>query len=516
MAAATEVQGRFATRPLMDTIPAVSSVFQHGVASGDPTTDSVIIWTRVRVPVGDNATVSWFVADHDGNELRTGVATARSDHDWTLSIEVTGLGPATQYRFWFQALGELSPVGLTRTLPADKPARVRFAQVSCAKFNAGYFNAYARIAERHDLDFVLHLGDYIYEASQTPPASQTASADIGRPFDPLHECRSLEDYRRRYAQYRSDPDVQALHAAHPLIATVDDHEFADGAWKSGAAEHLEERDGPWSERLAAAFQAREEWLPIRRPNVQDPTQVFRSVPLGELAELLLIDTRTQRDLPCPEPGMSEAERSALGEAQREWLFDSLGKSTAKWRLLGNPSVLSHTWSDSLSIPLKEALVKVKLMDIDAAGCDWDQWDGYPGERDALLTFLSTNRIENVVVLSGDVHVGMAIEVARRQGESPVAVEFVNASLTSQNLDDKMGWQPLTESIALAEEFVKGLDHVKWVDFDSHGYSVVEVTPQRVLSEWWSVDAVSRRTERETCVAAWQVLSGRPHILPADH
>ena len=155
---------------------------------------------------------------------------------------------------------------------------------SCAKFNAGFFNAYARIAERDDLDFVLHLGDYIYEASNTPPKTQTPGADIGRPFEPVGECRTLADYRTRYAQYRRDPDVQRLHAALPMIATLDDHELADGAWAGGADAHDPAEHGPWERRRDEAFRARWEWLPARPPDPADPTRVFRTIAVGELAE----------------------------------------------------------------------------------------------------------------------------------------------------------------------------------------------------------------------------------------
>ncbi len=188
---------------------------------------------------------------------------------------------------------------------------MRFAIVSCAKFNAGFFNAYARIADRTDLDFVLHLGDYIYEASNTPPKSQTPGADIGRPFEPVHECVTLADYRTRYRQYHEDADVQRLHAAQPVIATLDDHEFADGAWHDGATEHRLEY-GAWAHRLSHAFRAGEEWLPTRRVDALDPERVWRRVALGDLADLFLIDTRTRRDEPVPEPAMSDAARTALG------------------------------------------------------------------------------------------------------------------------------------------------------------------------------------------------------------
>ena len=278
----------------------------------------------------------------------------------------TGSSRATATATGSRPLGETSEVGRTRTLPADDVGRLRFGQVSCAKFNAGFFNAFARLAERDDLDAVIHLGDTIYEASNTPPKGQTPGADIGRPFDPLHECKTLDDYRRRYRQYRTDPDIRAAHAAHPFICTLDDHEFADGAWRDGADTHDEARDGPWSRRKAEAFKARAEWLPIRPPDPADPSRAFRTVRFGRLADLFLIDTRTRRDRPVPPPDLARPDRTALGAEQKAWLFGELERSTATWRLLGNPSVMARTWNDDLPEPVKAALVKVKLIDATAA------------------------------------------------------------------------------------------------------------------------------------------------------
>lgn len=204
--------------------------------------------------------------------------------------------------------------------------------------------------------------------------------------------------------------------------------------------------------------------------------------------------------------MDAAGRTALGLEQRRWLERSLVESPGVWRLIGNPSVFAHTWTDTLSPRLRSALTKLKLLDLDGHGCDWDQWDGYPGEREEILSFIADKRLPNVVFLSGDVHVGMAIELARQAGVAPVAVEFVNTSVTSQNLDDKMGWPPLTESLPLAEEFVTTLEHMKWADFDSHGYSIVEVTPRRVRMDWWGVD-VSTRSDEELHLSAWAVDAG---------
>jgi len=253
-------------------------VFRHGVASGDPTTHSVILWTRVTVDgAAAPVAVDWTLArDPDLRDVvARGTAEAAADRAWTVHIDADSLTPATTYWYGFTSLGETSPVGRTKTLSEGSLDHLRFAMVSCAKYNAGFFNAYARIADRPDLDFVLHLGDYIYEAAQKPPPSQTPVADIGRPFEPTNECITLADYRTRYAQYHADPDTQAVHAMHPFIATLDDHELADGAFRDGSLEHRDDRDGPWADRKAAALQARWEWLPARPPDQNDLTRVFR-------------------------------------------------------------------------------------------------------------------------------------------------------------------------------------------------------------------------------------------------
>ena len=460
-------------------------------------------------PVG----VRWRMQEAEsGAPAGHGQTLARAEADWTVRVDVAGLKPSTAYTFDFEVDGELSPTGRTRTLPEGDLAFTRFAQVSCAKFNAGHFNAYARLAERDDIAFILHLGDWIYEASQNPPASQTPSKDIGRPFEPLDECRTLEDYRTRYAQYRRDPDVQAASAAHPLIATVDDHELADGAWRDGATEHKPDRDGPWSERRAAAFQAREEWLPVRRPDPASPERVYRAVTLGNLAQIFLLDTRTMRDEPAPPPELSREGRTALGDDQKAWLTAALSSSTAGWRLLGNPSVMARTWNDALPEHVRKALMKLKLIDGDGTGPDYDQWDGYPQERRHLLQLIGELEVANVVVLSGDVHVGLAAELAEDPHMPPVAVEFVNTSLTSQNLDDKMGWAPRTESLAIEETVLAGLRHIRYLDLDSHGYSIVEIDRDELRFEWWYVDDLGAGTKGQRRAASLAVRHGVPQIV----
>ncbi len=485
-----------------------SPVFAHGVASGDPLTDRVVIWTRVSTDA-DSVPVAWTIARDAGlgDVVASGEATAEAERDHTVNVDVGGLEPGAVYHYGFSTEGEDSPVGRTWTLRAD-PDRVRFATCSCAKHNAGFFNAYARIAERGDLDFLLHLGDYIYEASNIPAKGQTPGADIGRPFDPLGECRTLAEYRTRYAQYHRDPDVQSLHRRLPIIATLDDHELADGAWARGSDAHDPEEHGDWSDRRQTAFRARWEWLPARPPDPGEPTRVFREVHVGDLADIFLLDIRSRRDQPALEPEMSEPGRSMLGSEQRDWLLAALDRSSAAWRLVGTPSVMLRTWCEDPSDLLRTALLKLKLIDEDGEGPDEDQWDGYPAERDLLLERFGS--LDDVVVLSADIHVSVASTLSRNG--SPVAVEITAPSLTSQNLDEKLGVDPRSERILASERaFIKAHEHVDWCEFAGHGYVVCDLDRDCLRAEWWLVDGVREPLRGESLAAAYEVARGAPAL-----
>jgi len=484
------------------------------VASGDPTLDRLVIWTRVTTTGAEPPPLSWTVAtDPDLSDVvASGRATPEPDADGTVHADVDGLRPGTTYHYGFEALGERSPVARTRTLPPPDADHLRIAMVSCAKYAAGFFNAYGRIAERDDLDFVLHLGDYIYEVSNDPPATQTVGPDIGRPYVPANECVSLQDYRARYGHYHQDPDLMSMHHAHPVIGIVDDHEFADNVWREGSLEHRDERDGPWADRRAAAFRARWEWLPARRPDPADPERVWRSVALGDLAHLLLIDTRTRRDEPIDGPEQADPSRSQLGPDQRAWFLEQLAASTSAWRLIGNSSVMGHIWDERLPAETIPGLMKLEMTNESGTGPDPDQWDGYPAERDAILK--AFGEAGDVVVLSGDVHIGLAMDLPRhRHDDRAVAVEFVTTSLTSQNVDDKMGWEPRTGSVPMERAWVDAVPYVKFADFDDHGYVIVDVTPERVRGEWWFVDAVREPTTGQHLGAAWEVRRGESRLVP---
>jgi alkaline phosphatase D len=492
--------------------------FRHAVASGDPLQDRVMLWTRVTSDAGGPIDVTWTLArDPELNDVvHAGTAIADPERDHTVHVDVADLEPATTYYYGFTALGEHSPTARTRTLPGEGVDHLRIAMVSCASYNAGHFNAYGRIADRADLDFLLHLGDYIYETPNVLPPGAPQPPEMGRPFDPVHQCMTLDDYRRRYAQYHGDPNIQALHLMHPIIGTVDDHEFADGAWRDGSSWHKPEVDGPFADRKAAAFRARWEWLPYRPPDPSDMTRVYRTVPLGDLADLFIIDTRTRRDDPEGPPERDDPARTQLGVEQRDWLFGELERSTARWRLLGNASVMGQTWSERLPESVTNALKLLKLAGPGGVEPDPDHWGGYPVERASLLRHFE-EPVGNLVVLSGDVHVGLAIELHEdaSAGRDPVAVEFVTPSLTSMNIDDKMGWPRRDErSLAIERTAIETVPHWKWCELDSNGYVLIDVTPDRVLAEWWFVDTVLEPSTHEECGARWMVEHGRPWALPA--
>jgi alkaline phosphatase D len=493
------------------------SCFQHGVASGDPLSDGVIIWTRATVATGGPVEVAWRVAtDPDMSSIVASgadIADPRSDH--TVKVEVTGLEPAETYFYAFEALGERSAVGRTRTLSRNDCDHLRFAVCCCAKYTAGYFNVYRRIAARPDLDFVLHLGDYIYEYPTHD--GKAIGPQIGREMDPPHECRTLDDYRRRYALHRRDPDVQRLHAAHPMISTLDDHEFCNDTWRDGAKYHDPNTDGPWSERKAAALQAWHEWLPVRAPVVDDLQRIYRSFSLGGLADLIMLDGRTHRDEQVRGERMKARNRSVLGREQFDWFLSELSSSNAAWRLIGNSVMIGQVYTGFLPDEVGRPLSEVGILTHRELGPEPDQWDGYPAERDRLFKFIENAPVRNSLFLSGDVHTAWAIDVKRNpfdDGEEPLAVEFVSPSVTSENLDEEMHTQPRTASIDVERQVVDDNPHVRWVELDSHGYILVDVTPDRIQGDWYFVDTLRRRSEGESRASGWMVVRDEHRLREA--
>lgn len=489
--------------------------FRHGVASGDPLADRVVLWTRVTAEAAGPVDVAWTVARDPGLEdvAAAGTATAEPDADFTVHVDAGGLEPATTYHYAFEALGTRSPVGRTRTLPASGCEGVRMAVTSCAKYTAGWFNAFARVADRDDLDLVLHLGDYIYDYPEDD--GKAPGPRIGRPLDPLYECCTLEDYRRRYAHHRGDADLQRLHRTHPMVATIDDHEICDDAWRDGAEKHDPEEHGDFGERKTAALRAWREWMPVRPPDPANPERIHRSFALGDLAHLIVLDERTQRDRQVQGPELEDPDRSVLGREQRDWLLAQLRGRPGPWRLVANSVMLAPVNTGLMPEEIGHPLSELGVLTEEGSGPAPDQWDGYPAERELLLRTIRDERVEDVVFLSGDVHTAWAVELGGEDGGTPVAVELVTASVTSENLDEETATEPGGETSERIERLVRECNpHVRWVDLDRHGYVVLDVRPERLHADFYFVDALHERTDGEFLGAAWSVERGRPRLSPA--
>jgi alkaline phosphatase D len=492
-----------------------SDPFRHGVASGDPLADGVVLWTRVTPDEDGAVEFAWRIAgDPDLHEVvAEGTAVTDASTDYTVHVDARGLEPATTYFYTFEALGRRSPVGRTRTAPRGHCDRLRLALVSCAKYTAGYFNVYARLAERTNLDVVLHVGDYIYEYGNDDPKS-SAGPKIGRAVEPPHEARTLADYRARYAHYRRDPDLQLLHETHPVIATLDDHELANDAWRDGAGGHDPDREGDWAARRVAALRAWREWMPVRLPPPPSEDRIYRTLGFGDLADVIMLDGRTKRDPQTQGPEMDAPGRSVLGPEEHEWLLAELSRSQARWRLIGNDVMVGQVYTGFMPEELGNPLSEVGILTRREHGPEPDQWDGYTAERAELFRFLEREDIGNVVFLSGDVHTAWAVELKRRPDdpdEAPGAVEFVTASITTENLDDDLGAEPRTRSLDVERKVIEENPHVHWVNLDAHGYVLLDVTHERVRAAWWFVPETHRRVAGERREAVFELRAGEQRL-----
>jgi alkaline phosphatase D len=468
-----------------------SDPFPFGVASGDVSDSAVVLWARVDSP---GASVTWFCRPNDDESQPTTGTVVSDSTTGSVHVKVEGLASGSPYCYWFEVDGVRSQEGCFRTIPVDRPAR--FAVVCCAKFNSGFFNAYRAIAEMDDIDFVLHLGDYIYEAAEVPVGKQTAGANIGRPMDPLGTCVTYEDYDTRYREYRGDADLLALHARHAMIATIDDHELSDNAWSGGADEHDPARDGSWDDRKRAAITAWSDWMPTLRHPL-DGDHVWQEISLGEAGRILLCETRLARSNPADPDGPNKSE---LGAEQRTWVLDTLATPNPGWTFLAMPSMLASV-EDAASDPdALFALRKLKLTDPDAVDTFHDLWGVFATEKAEVLA--AVHAAERTIVLSGDVHFS-AEHISVPDGSG--FVEWTVTSITSPNLDDKMGWPRGAESLNYEAALLRMLPDMQWCDLDSHGFLIVEAGPQAVSCQWWFVDTVKALSD--------VVTMGREVVVP---
>jgi alkaline phosphatase D len=498
------------------------SVFLHGIASGDPLPNGAIIWTRVTPEPaatpgsgqGKPVEVDWQVATDPGfrkpvahGEVKTGPT-----QDFTVKVDVAKLKPGTLYYYRFSCRGSVSASGRFRTAPGALVGvnSVRFGHVSCANYEGGYFSAYRHLAARTDLDFILHVGDYIYEYE---PGAYGPGPAIGRTHDPMNEIVSLQDYRRRHAQYKADPDTQALHAAYPFICTWDDHELADDSWKGGAANHQPETEGNFFTRRDNALRAYFEWMPIRVP--AKTTRLYRNFKFGNIVDLSMLDLRQYRDeQPASplDPAKDDPNRVIVGREQLDWLESGLGSAKASWKLVGNPVMITPV--DFRQPLAPEVLEQFGLLT--GVPFNVDAWDGYTDDRRELLEYIASKAIQNVAFLTGDIHSSWACDIPLGTGSGPsVAVEMVGTSVTSDNFNELLNLPERNPTSLQAEAvFQAGNPHVKYLQLDSHGYSVVDVTPARMQMDWYFISDRTNPQAAQRLGASYEVRSGTSAVAPA--
>lgn len=490
------------TLALPRAVAAGSAYFRHGVASGDPMPTSVVLWTRVTpnarsLPgsgVGPDVAVGWEVATDArfGNVIRRGTFRTGAARDHTVKIAVGNLAPSRWYFYRFHYAGGTSRVGRTRTAPApgSSPGNLRFGVVSCANLQAGHFNAYAALARRTDLHAILHLGDYLYEYGPGEYGYGMSNKDI-RSHVPGHEMLTLADYRRRHAQYKTDQDLQDLHARYPFIVTWDDHETANDAW-SGGAENHQAGEGSYATRARNARYSYDEWMPVRMSGtaaLRDGHRLYRRFQFGQLAELSMLDLRTYRTKQGTQLSTGDPDATITGDAQMTWLKNGLMPTGPQWKLVGNPVMIAPISFATLPEDIS-SLVGTLTGDIlppEGIAYNVDQWDGYVADRRKVYAHLRDHQTTDVVFLTGDIHSAWAAELPVDHGSYPldartVGVEFVCTSVTSNNLKDLTGSRALSPLVTTA---IKAANlHVKYLNFDDHGYSVLDLTSKRAQMDWY--------------------------------
>lgn len=517
--------------------------FTHGVASGDPLHDRVILWTRV-LPAAHqpNPKVQWKIATDEAmtNIVNQGETTTSAADDYTVKVDADGLSPNSRYYYQFESGKVKSRVGKTKTLPTGQVAQVKLAVFSCANYPAGYFHAYADAAKRNDIDVCVHLGDYIYEYGRTTLvevdngvteekvayASANAAA-LGREVEPAEEITEIGDYRRRYAQYRSDKDLQDLHASLPMIAVWDDHEFTNDAYMQGAENH-QPNEGDWEARKLAAMTAYHEWLPTRNSVINNVT---RSFDFGNLLSLHMLDTRIiGRDKQLDYSTYVTADgfnglaffvdltkrgRQLLGLNQQNWLTSQLQQSSATWQILGQQILMGKMWIPSpillnfsnpntgvdvgtyISLMTKQQQAPDTLTTEESAilaqpaiPYNLDAWDGYAAAREQVFGLAKAYE-KNLVVLSGDTHNAWANDLKNKNGDA-IGVEFATSSVTSPGFEEYLADVPPAQFAAALPSLVQG-GTLKYTNSSERGYMVVTVTPTKCQSEWVFVSDILKPT-----------------------
>lgn len=491
--------------PLPPRPPAQTNLapFYHGVASGDPLSDRVIIWTRV-TPTSDSAvSVNWDMATDTlfANIVNTGTVVTDSSVDFTVKIDVTGLNANAWYYYRFKAYNKYSIIGRTRTLPVGNVDSLRFASFSCSDYQTGYFNAYQDIAKRNDLDAIIHLGDFYYEYKA---GGSDYQGDTSMLHPLSHDALTTSDYRLWNSQYRLEPFLRNMLQEYPIIIIWDDHDVCDNSWYSGGNNHNPATQGSWFVRKHGAHKAFFEWTPIRPATSGNDSLIHRNFKWGNLINMIMLDTRFEaRDsslgsfISTTNAYMADTNRQMLGHTQLNWLKNQLIDTTAQWRVIGNQVMIAP-----LTLNL---LFTTQIL-------NGDQWDGYPAERKRVYDYIAhnQNKINDVVFITGDIHSSWANDLPHPDstyvsstGRGSIATEFVGTSITSSaNV-------PATQAAIMAAD-----PWFKYVNFSMRGYLLFDVNKTRFQGDFIHVSDISGTTYTSTDDAQWVNLDGLRHLTVA--
>ena len=516
----------------------VQAEFKHGVASGDPLKDKVILWTRLTPQdLTARLEVIWEVATDDKfiQIINSGKVQTAQAQDFTVKIDADKLKSNQTYYYRFRYGNVTSPIGRTKTLP-ETTTSVKFAVCSCSNYPAGYFYVYKEMAKK-DVDVVIHLGDYIYEYGQDGYATEDA-VKLGRtlPLDNNKEIIKLDDYRKRYALYRTDVDLQAVHQRHPFIVIWDDHELANDAWKNGAENH-QANEGNFIDRKLAALQAYFEWMPIRPVAENDHLNIYRQFNFGSLVQLTMLDTRILArdqqldyanyitaqglDIQRFQADLTSPTRTLMGYTQREWLQGKLAQSTATWNVLGQQVLMAkmlipaellmslsaitsgNATADTLTkmntqitelVTLKIRLLKgdptltvaEKARISTVAPYNLDAWDGYYAEREILYGTLKSLK-KKVVVLAGDTHNAWSADLHSQAGDF-VGVELATSSVSSPGMEKYLNI-PLAQLQQFEMAFSTLIDELTYTNLNQRGYLTMSFTEQKIQADWVFVNTI---------------------------
>ena len=529
------------------------SEFNYGLASGDPLSDRVILWTHAKIPLSNESVgLTWQVASDVGfaSIVKSGQLKATEASSFTAKVDVTGLSAGTTYFYRFvDDAGVASITGTTRTLPTTSATSVKLAVFSCSLYSAGFFNAYDAAA-KSDAQYAIHLGDYLYEYGSdaakfgnTDAVTSTTAVSLGRVISPANDMVSLSDYRTRFALYRSDVNLQALHAKMPWITVWDDHEFANDAYMTGAENHNPTTQGDWTTRKTIAAKVYHEWMPIRTHASGDQFKIYRSFDFGNLLSLHMLDTRIEgRDQQYGAFGDldggvvryltglgtgTESSRRMISTVQQTWLTNSVTASTATWQFLGNQDIMARMWfpgsvltafaTNPASVPGKiSEYLTAKATRAAAPGAlsptqtsllaatkipyNLDSWDGYPANRESVLQMVKASG-KKLVALSGDSHNAWFANLTTLTGEK-VGVEFATSSVTAPGFEsaglgdtasslDGSALVPQLGSAAIGAGL--GLvDDLNYSDTTQRGYLLMTVTSAAVKGEFVFVNTVKSK------------------------